>query len=203
MPRQLKPLQIDELDDDRTGECVTIFFDRNDHKFYGCIGGEEYRADTADACKRQLREVFKKYKGTNWEQFIFVDISNPDKEDNYSNWSRKEERAKMEFCFGRVEIAKSPSGKELERPFLGRGKKFGEEAPTERELQKRKTGEDVKQSTVYRRYVRVPYSDDVWRVLGDLKERAEELGRRLYDLIHNRHEELVAMAPKLLPAPRK
>jgi hypothetical protein len=180
--RKLKPYKVDRVFCSRLRRQVDVMFDREDKDFYGVVDGQTIRATALQECKNKLSEFLNNHKELKWRQEIWVSTHDPD--NSFRNYGRHEDHyAEISFSFYRLEVSKATdTNGELERPFLDRGKDFGEPEPEAHELTKRELGEDI--DTLSRcTMIRLPYSDEVWRGLTLLKDATEQANAKLSSLI--------------------
>jgi hypothetical protein len=157
-------------------------FDREEKDFFGVVDGHTVRAKSVQECKNKLSEFLNNHKELEWRQEIWISTHSP--ESTFHGHNRHEEHySELSFSFYRLEVSKAKDGSgELERPFLGRGKDFGEDEPQAWELEKRSRGEDI--DTIYRRsYIRIPYSDAAWQGLVLLEQATFQANEKLASLI--------------------
>jgi hypothetical protein len=205
MPRSLKPYKVDVAYSPRLSRHADVFFDRDKKDFFGIVDGKTLRADTLAGCVETLATYMNNHQELVWHPEIWVTISKM----NFGHANRHEEHdAQLGFNFFRLEVAKVKDGEsDLERPWLDRGKEFGEPEPEDWEIEKRKTGDDIQ--TIYKHHrgdFHLPYTEDAWDGLLILKEATQQASARLEELIRTGREKfLESIKPNvlLLSAPEK
>lgn len=196
MGRKLKPYKLETVHHAKHGLKVDIYLDRNDQKFYGILHGETYRADSAVEVKRLVWDAMNAWRVLEWEQVILV---NWDDRAYEATWNDSLDfGCAMEFSFGRIEVSKSASGREITRPFLSRGAAFGEEEPNSWEVEHRKTDDDWDTKYGLGHYSCLPYDETVWQTLVELKKRTDALTARLADVLGKHPERLKTIGVAVL-----
>lgn len=214
MPRQLKPQLIDTVRDPKTNDRVEIYFDRNSLDFFAKVGDETVRDPTADGVKGKARASLSTLRKFEWSPFIYAQTEH----EHQTLWGRGRtihNTGHVKLIFWRVEVAKKPDGRFVERPYLDEnglhdndvalGEK-GAKTIAESNRRRRESGEDIEhhyEPAVGDGTVKLAYDEAVWIALCAIKDRIDAAAKQLDDLLESKDFEkrlkLVAKNLKLLP----
>ena len=206
MSRKLKPYKVGVAHSYRLSRHVDIYLDRELKDFFGTVDGTVIRGASANECESKIVQVLNNHQELVWHPEIWVTVADY----TFQHGGPHEwHEAQLQFNFHRLEICKALDGKtDLERPWLDRGKEFGEPEPQPWEIEKRRLGQDI--STVYghrdRSTFRLPYSDEAWKGLMLLHGAVTLSKKRLQELLRTDGEKFLKnIKPNtlLLSAPQR
>lgn len=193
MPRKLKPHKVGNTHHNASGLSADIFLDRESCEFFADLHEQRFTAPTKLEVSRLIYAAMGAWRPPTWTQIILI---TGDFGGYESTWRHDlKHGSRLEFSFDRVEVSERESGNEISRPFLPRGESFGEEEPEDWQLSRRAEGNDWE--TVCGDYdgkTRLPYDDDTWRVLVELKRRTDDLSARLRVLLEDNPKQLKVLA---------
>jgi hypothetical protein len=225
MPRVLKPQEVMQARDPKTGVTVSIYFDRNLHDFFGKVGEDIIRHPEADKCKRAVYEALAKFRPYTWKQYIFIE-GMKDERVFGGGYNACRFRARVELVFWRTEMAQKDDGHWLERPFLVDGLDDEDRKPRDgdtrsktrlaedrdgqrlQNLECRERGEDIRESGYGKDicsdcYTWLPYSASAWFALHGLASHIQIAEVQLDSIVRSKDLEtklvLVASTLKFLP----
>lgn len=188
MPRKLKPYMVDQVYDAFHGR-IDIYFDRDQKIFFSGVLGERAEADTLRECKKATEKLAGTLRELVWRQVICIEDHEIEYGSGYENtWI-------LRFTSSRHEIADSPAG-QFERRFTTTEgdpepvKVYPAENYPRRTLGRRDTG-----------CVTIPYSQEAWRTILQIRTAIEETSKRIAKLVGSRDLErlLTSGDLKLLP----
>jgi len=212
MARRTK--KVDEVFHHRRGLHVSVFLDLESGGFTANVLDELVQGKTLPEIKDLVQTKLGAFDQYRWEPVIQVesDVSGS-RSSYYGSGGARREGVGLTIAFWRVEIAQNPQSPThfVERPFLvdgcsdeDRARDSGDDLADckERNEKSRAIGRDV-HTHASRDAKRIPYSDAAWATLHLIRERIEQAGKQLEELLarDDLAKRLEAIGPrfKLLP----
>lgn len=201
----VKRWRLDEWKDQASKEVVGIYI-TSEGSFYARMPenerGELFRADTKELLERHLREAAPRIFGLAWEKVVRVRLEPAMRWSSTAHtgfgsavtWDPNDPKTAgdvVKLSYDRMEVAKTPAGKRVEREWYHPGMReaTGQDFRTIREDRYRPVpGVDAE----------LPYSEALWASLDDFRSRIQELNHMLRHLI-SRDD----LADRLLAATRQ
>lgn len=171
MARKLKPYEVDQVHNSKTGIMVKIMLDRNSNTFFGMVGPVRFDSVTAEDCKKKVRAALNDYTGLDWQPYIHIEIAGG--EYGLCSDGHKPKTARVSLEFYRLYGAKTVDGTWTQ-------KKFEEDMPGH----KRHSDDDsFYMSRWYRRTDDdsniIPYTEEAWATLHVMRGRINDIAKGL------------------------
>lgn len=168
MPRKLKPYKVDRVTNSKTGVGVDILLDREDRVFFGMVGPTRIQSDTADECKKRVRNALRNYKGLEWKGFIILNAE--ETEHGWSNNGFKVINTGLNLTFHRLMGAKTSDGAWTCKPFE---EDVHPDSPFSEEDRMKLWYRDARSKKI------IPYTQEVWSTLMEMHKRIKKMGKDL------------------------
>lgn len=121
MPRQLKPLKVDEIYDARRGARIEIFYDRNKHDHFAQVGTKEIRDLELAKVRGRIATEIRDLDNITWMGVIVVNVLYRQPGSTHQvgkvtpdDRRQKEWETKLGLGFERVWIGRTPDNRLIE-----------------------------------------------------------------------------------------
>lgn len=184
MPRKLKPQQVDEVFHSDSGTRVPIMFDRNTLEFFAEFEGETFTDPVAVKLRTPVMDAIKAASSLTWERAIAV-IRPRETSSHFNPFDMHAAFAQgsMEFAFCIFDWAKRRDGKIVRRSVYSDNQGTIYEFRTGGPVVWLRAPKDFAPPVFEDRTVYLPYTQEVWAALWNMKAALESARKRLDELV--------------------